>query len=179
MVDQNLGERATLMIDPTWAYGSLWKHPFGKILRFIYIDFEQGIQENVSPSWTDTDVIGRAEPYKTFTGLPSREIEVTFTFMNQSGDLDNEVVQPARFLDALKYPVYSAQQNVSYPPPTCILKIGSLLLARVILISGNITWKGPVDPDTLLPHMCEFPASFAVVRRFQSDLSYQFNGQWQ
>lgn len=179
MVDTNLGDRATLMIDPTWPYTSLWRHPFGSILRFIYIDFDNGIQESVTPNWSDTDVIGRAEPYKTFSGLPSREIHINFTFLNQSGDLNQEVVLPARFLDALKYPVYSTQSGISYAPPTCILKIGALLLARVVLTGGDLSWKGPVDPETLLPFQCEFQASFAVVRRFQPDLSYNFNGQWQ
>lgn len=179
MVDQNLGERATLMIDPAWPHSSLWRHPFGNVLRFTYIDFEEGVTESSSPEWIDTPVIGRAEPYKTFGGVTSREIEMTFVFMNQTGNLTNEVVLPARFLDALKYPVFSPQSGISYPPPTCILKVGSLLLARVVLMGGNLSWKGPVDTETLLPHQCTFSATFAVVRRFQTDLSYQFAGQWQ
>lgn len=178
MTDANLGERATLMIDPSWPHQALWNHPFGSILRFTYIDFEQGIQESVTPNWADTDVIGRAEPYKTFAGLPSREIQITFQFVNQTGNLNQEVVLPARFLDALKYPVYSTQSGFSYPPPTCLLKIGDLLTARVVLTGGDLAWKGPVDVDTLLPYQCEFQATFAVVRRFQPDLSYPFNGLW-
>lgn len=167
------------MIDPTWPHENLWRHPFGSILRFTYIDFEAGISESVTPNWVDTDVIARAEPYKTFAGSSSREIQLNFTFINQTGDLNSEVVLPGRFLDALKMPVYSPQSGISYAPPTCLLKIGNLLTARVVLTGGDLQWKGPVDVVTLLPHVCEFAATFSVVRRFQSDLSYNFAGQWQ
>jgi len=181
MPDATLGDLAFLRIDPSLdpAVKALWQHPYGDTLRFTYVDFEQGVGESVAPNYADTDVIGRAEPYKAFVGLPSREITLNFTFQVQDGDLLSEVVMAGRFLDALKYPLYSPQQDLSYPPPACILKIGALLTARVVLTGGDPQWKGPVDPDTLLPHTCEFQATFSVVRRFQADLGYRFQGQWQ
>jgi len=176
MAQGSIQERAYLVVDDPHG---LWRHPFGPVLRFTYIDFESGVQETVDSGWADTLPIGRAEPFKTFIGLASKEIQVNFTFQNFGGDLETEVLLPARFLDALKYPLYSVQQEISYAPPTCILKIGTLFIGRVILSSGSPTWKAPVDPDTLLPHTCEFSATFSVVRRFQPDLSYRFDGEWQ
>lgn len=181
MVDATFGNLAFLTLDPALDPGvrALWRHPHGEVLWFTYVDFEQGIGESVAPNYSDTDVIGRAEPFKAFVGLPSREITLNFTFQVQTGDLEHEVVLPGRFLDALKYPLYSTQQNRSYPPPVCLLKIGELLTARVVLTGGDPLWKGPVDLDTLLPHTCEFQATFAVVRRIQPDLVYRFRGEWQ
>jgi hypothetical protein len=179
MADQNLGDRATLMLDPTWPHANLWRHPFGSILRFTYIDFDDGIQESSTPEWAETPIIGRGEPYRTFVGVSSREIQIKFTFHNQTGDLQNEVVLPTRFLDGLKYPVYSAQSGLSYAPPTCILKIGALLIARVVLTGGEVSWRAPIDTATLLPYHSEYSATFAVLRRFQPDLGYRFDGHWQ
>lgn len=180
MFDVNLGDRAYITLDPTMdpSVAALWNHPNGKILRFMYIDFEAGITESVTPAYSDTEVIGRAEPYKAFIGLGSKEFQLNFTFMAQVGDPQNEVVNPARFLDALKYPMYSEAQDLSYPPPVCLLKIGTLFKARVVLTGGDPLWKGPVETETLLPHACEFNATFAVVRRQQPDLSYRFDNQW-
>lgn len=183
MADVALGNLAYIQIDPTLDLHvrNLWKLtcPLGDILRFRYIDFEAGIGEDVTPSYADTDVIGRGEPYKAFTGLPSKEFSISFIFQQQEGNPLREVVDEARFLDALKYPLYSYTQDISYPPPTCILRIGALFTARVLLTGGNPQWKGPVDPATLLPDVCEFQASFSVVRRLQPDLGYRFNGLWQ
>lgn len=166
------------MIDPTWPHVALWRHPFGRVLRFIYIDFDTGIQEGAAPDWATTATLGRAEPFQAYNGVGAREIQIHFTFQNQNGDLLNEVVLPARFLDALKYGVYNPAQQLSYEAPPCLLKIGSLLLARVILTAGDVSWKNGVDPETLLPYQAEVQATFTVVRRFQSDLSYRFDGQW-
>lgn len=177
--DSDLGDRCYVQIDPTWEYRNLWQHPQGQVLRFRYVDFEQGPEESVTPNYADTDVIARAEPYKAFVGLPSREINLNFTFMMQNGDPLSEVVFPARFLDALKYPVYDETQDLQFEPPPCVLKVGTLFFGRVILTGGDLAWKGPVDVDTLLPHQCEFNATFSVVRKQQPDLGYRFDGIWQ
>lgn len=179
MVDTTLGERASLLIHPRWKYRSLWRHPLGSILRFMYIDFEEGITESSAANYADIDVIGRGEPYRTFISTGAREIQITFRFHNQQGNLRDEVVLPARFLDALKYPVFDSGSQLSYEPPLCLLKIGSLLTARVILTGGDPTWRGPVDVDSLLPHYSEFQATFSVVREAQADLGYRFDGNWQ
>ena len=171
--------RGSLMLDPDWPGYSFWQNPLGKSLAFQFVDFQDSaIEETSVPNWTSTDPVGRAEPYQSYAGTSAREITLNFTFMNQSGDLLREVVYPGRFLDALKYPVYSYAQGISYPPPTCFIRIGSLLTARVIMTGGSPAWRGPIDPDTMLPHQCEFSATFTVVRRFATDLNYRNDGQW-
>lgn len=179
--DGNLGQRLTLALDPEWTarHGSLWRHPLGRTLRVTYADWEAGITESVSPNYAEADVIGRAEPYKAWLNNPSRQINLGFRFHAQginSTDataIEDEVILPARWLDALKYPVYNPQQNISYAPPPVILTIGSLLVARCVLTGGDIEWQfEAMDTDLLLPHAANFNATFEVVRTFKQDLSY-------
>lgn len=179
VVDANLGERLTLAIDPDWPHRSLWQHPLGTILRFTYADWSSGVTESVSPNYTETDVVGRAEPHKAWVNNPSRQIQIGFSFQAQGINsataqaIEEEVIQPMRWLDALKYPVYHPQQGVSYAPPPVILKIGTLLTARCVLTSGDMEWQfESMDTDLLRPHGGRFNATFDVVRSFKADLSY-------
>lgn len=186
MTDPNLGERCYVRIDPTWPHASLWRSPLGQTLYFTYVDFEGGIGESAVANYTDSDVTGRAEPYKSFLGNASKEIQLTISFVAQEGDLQREVVDPGRFLDALKYGLFDQGAGLTTEAPPCFLKIGTLFFGRVVMIGGDPQWLGPVDTETLLPHRCEFPATFAVVRQLQTsqanradgDLSYRFDGQW-
>jgi hypothetical protein len=76
--------------------------------------------------------------------------------------------------------IYASTKNLlTYAPPTCILKIGALLIARVVLTGGEVSWRAPIDTATLLPYHSEYSATFAVLRRFQPDLGYRFDGHWQ
>jgi hypothetical protein len=195
MVDSNLGDRLTITIDPSWPHISLWAHPFGNTLRVTFIDFAAGVQENAAPNYVNTEVVGRAEAYKAFLNTQNRQIQVPFRFraigqgsIDPRTAIENEVVQPARFLDALKYPVYDPNQNLSFAPPPVLVKFGELFLARCIVTGGDINWIfDPMEPDTLLPHGCDFNAQFEVVRAFRADLSYfpsgssggPISGDWQ
>jgi hypothetical protein len=194
-VDGNLGDRMTITIDPAWPHISLWASPLGRTLRVTFIDFAAGVQENAAPNYTNTEVVGRAEAYKAFLNTQNRQIQVPFRFRAQgqvSADprtaIEQEVVQPARFLDALKYPVHDPNQNLSFAPPPVIVKFGELFVARCVVTGGDLNWIfDPMEPDTLLPHGCDFNAQFEVVRTFRADLSYfptgssggPISGDWQ
>lgn len=181
MVDSSFGDRLTVRIDPNWPHRALWRHPLGETLRFTYMDFDQGVTEGVTPNYVAPETVGRAEAFKTYINTPNRAISVTFKFRAQGLDggaipsqtIETEVLQPIRFLDALKYPVFNPQQGISYAPPPVILKIGTLLTARCVLTAGDAAWDyEPMDPDTFLPQAAMFAATFEVVRTFKADLSY-------
>lgn len=184
MVEATLGDRLTVAIDPNWPHRSLWQHPLGSILRVAFVGFEDGISESVTPAYVDTEVVGRAEAYKTWINNPNRSIPVTFVFRAQGIDgttpedvIQREVIQPARFLDALKYPVLNPQQGIVYAPPPVILRIGNLLTVRCVLTGGDIEWNfEAMDPDLLLPHGAKFSATFEVTRSSTRDLGYFPNG---
>jgi hypothetical protein len=178
MTDPNLGARCYVMIDPSWEHRFLWRSPQGTRLNFTYVDFENGIDEAAQPNYGDTDITGRAEPYKAFLGNTSKEIQLSLNFVSQTGDLQSEVVNPGRFLDSLKYGLFDPGTELTTEAPPCLLKVGTLFFGRVVLTNGDPKWIGPIDTETLLPHQCQFEATFSVVRQFQADLSYRYNGQW-
>lgn len=179
VLEANLGERLTLAIDPLWPHQGLWQHPLGRVLRFTFLDWESGINEAVTPNYVNTEVVGRAESFKAYLNTPNRSISLTFLFRVQGTEsteirtaIEREVIQPARFLDALKYPVFNESQGISYAPPPVILKVGSLFTGRCVLTAGDPQWRGPWETEQLLPHACEMSCTFEVVRQFRTDLSY-------
>lgn len=173
-----LGDLCTVQIDPQWPYRAIWREDteLGEKLSFAFIDLSEGFSENVSPNYADTDVVGRAEQYKTFVGTSNREIPLTFRFQAQglpttalSADIaavcEAEVVAPALWLDALKHPVVDAA-GLSHAPPPVLLTVGRLIpAARCIVTQADVTWKEPFDPETLLPYGAEVQVVFTVVRR--------------
>ncbi len=189
--DQNLGERLTVEIDKSWNHRRLWDHPLGFKLNFTYVSlFDDGIQENASPNYADTDVVGRAELYKHWISTASREIPLTFHFVAQvrsegslQASLRTQVVWPARWLDKLKYPVYDQNAKISYPPPSVLLRIGSLFFGRCVLSAAEVQWKPPFDPISILPYNASVTCTFAVQRRSRPDLGYNRQsvdrGVWQ
>lgn len=183
-MDPNLGDRLTLTIDPAYQHRNLWQHPLGYVLRVPFVDWESGVTESVSVNYAETDVIGRAEPHKVWLNNSSRQVAIAFHFQVQGINsstaqaIEEEVIQPARWLDALKYPLFNAQQDVSYRPPPVILKIGTLLTARCVLTAGDIEWQyDQLDTEQLLPHAANFTATFDITRAFKADLSYFPSGQ--
>lgn len=185
-VDGPLVDLLTLEIDPTWEHKHLWQHPLGYKLAFTYVDLEEGFTESSSANYGDSEVLGRAEMYKTYTGTTNKEIPVTFRFQAQGAQgvdiaeaCRREVILPARFLDALKYPVYGVDEGISHAPPPCLLKIGELLFARVIVTAADPVWNGPFHPETLLPMGATVATTFTVVRRLDPFLRYSFEGVWQ
>jgi hypothetical protein len=173
-VTHGQGELLSLQIDPAYPYADKWTHPQGDKLSVVYFDTEGGISETTTPNYSDSEVVGRAEPFKTFSGTGSKEIAITFNFKAQGErSIKDEVIYPARFLDALKYPMSGSR--ISYPPPPCLLTIGSLFMARVVITAADITWEAPFEVDTLLPHGASVPVTFAVVRN-SGNLDYNFDG---
>lgn len=199
-----LGDLCTIEIDPGWTHLPYWleENRVGRKLSFAFLDFEADISEESSPNYADTEVVGRAEQFKTFTGLSNREFQLTFKFQAQglpqntagfeavrglialqiaggpgrsvevdavtraqlATVLEDEVVNPALWLDALKHPVIGAG-DLSHAPPPVLVTVGRLIpSSRCLLTGGSPIWKPPFDPETLLPFGAEFAATFTVVR---------------
>ncbi len=92
--------------------------------------------------------------------------------------IESEVVQPAKFLDALKFPLRQ-DNGISVGPPRVLLTIGRLLTMRAIVTAAQLDWKAPFDPDTLLPYGAEVNVTFTSV--YEKVTEYNFNGpqRWQ
>jgi hypothetical protein len=180
----NQGDLFTVEIDPTWTWVSpvygipngLWASPIGLRLSAQFVDLDDCITESAGVNYADTDIIGRAEAVKTWIGNGNRETTLVFKFHAQSpvysvtgaappptsavqSVIQKEVINPAQFLDALRYPVIDSQ-GVSHGPPPVILSIGSLLQMRSVVTACDIRWCPPFDPTTMLPHHAEVSVTF-------------------
>ncbi len=145
-------------------------------LAITYVDFEAGIPEGVTPAYADTDVIGRGEVYKHYLSTPAREVPVSFHFMVKGegqAAINQEVIYPARWLEKLKYPVTDTASGTAFPPPSCILHIGSFLHCRVVVTGAEIQWRQPFDAATLLPMYAVVNCTFAVQRLASTDMGYR------
>lgn len=84
----DLGDLLTIRVDPSWPHlkAFLDGNPFGASgdrQSFAFIDLEAGISEEAPPNYADTEVVGRAEQYKTFVGSANREYQFTIRFQAQ------------------------------------------------------------------------------------------------
>jgi hypothetical protein len=159
---------------------------------FIYwSNDEDGISEQVALNYSATQIPGRAESYQTYMGAENRQIGLNLWFyaledygtwgrpLTEGTETTNPNLFPwqgndaspssvvfwARWLDQLKQPLLDPTTKLSHAPPPCILRIGKLLVARVILADMNLTWHGPFVPGDMLPHSAECACTFTVVRR--------------
>ena len=184
---------AVVTIDPFWLSQHL-DYPLGPLgskLACKYVDLESGITETVGVNYADSDVVGRAEAYKTYMGSANREIQLTFHFVVDKDDpltvplfgsgnteadvtgltLDDLVVQPALWFDSLKQP-WVGSDGLSHAPPPCYLQIGELFVGRCVVTDASITWHHPFSVYTLFPHHSEVQVTFAVVRETIENYSF-------
>lgn len=170
----------TVQIDPIWfaQYGNLWKSPLGRLVGITYMDTDSGITESAQAHYADIDVIGRAQVFKTYMGTANREVPLVFHFqaqgisgLNMTETLKNEVINPAKWFDALNFPIDN--NGVSLAPPPVILTIGQLLVMRAI-VAPVVKWNYPVDPTTMLPLSCDVECTFIAVDETLGD--YNFDG---
>ena len=104
----------------------------------------------------------------------------------ESDDLDvaviqDEVINPVRFLDSLKYPIVDEESEISFAPPPCLLQLGQLFLGRVVVTEVQIVWKAPYDPLTFLPLGADVQLAVAVVRTVPTNYYVPdgpMTGQW-
>ncbi len=176
-----------------WPYRQQWiaragVGGLGGQMHPTFFDSDGGITETVGVNYTDTNVVGRPEQYKQYTGTNNREISVNLHFHAQgspwggatSQTLDDwlrqEVQSPVRWLDSLRFPFIEVIGNdrISHAPPPIMLYIGELIAMRCLLTEAPITWKAPFSPQSLLPHGAEVNCTFTAVS--QSVGNYQFSG---
>ena len=183
------GSRFYLTIDNGWlarvgGTSDAWESPLGKRLAVSFYDLEEGLEESSDVNYTEGEpILGRAEGYKSYVGTGNKTIPLNFKFQAQGGGsgttrdkLQREVVDPARWLEALKYP-YKSPSGISYSPPRVQLYIGDLLRARCIADEVSIRWGSPFDPDSMLPYAAEVSCSFVVVRKKITNYSFR-NPSW-
>ena len=167
-----LGPLLRLQIDSQSKAGRLWRRERDASLSTRFADiFEDGFEEEADVNYSETEIIGRAENHQTWINNGNRNISITFKFHvegDEAPDVQEAiiagVVEPARWLEALKYPLVDQSGSV-IAPPRATLQMGQLYTGRVIATSVTPAWKGPWDQDSLLPHHAEVSATFTEVNK--------------
>lgn len=161
-------------------------------LNATFFDTEGGINETVGVNYADTNVIGRAEQYKQYTGTSNREIMLTLQFRAQGAPtgggsgltrknwLIEEVQKPVRWLDSLRFPYISENGNsrLSHAPPPIMLYIGELLAMRCVLSDAPIHWQGPWDVESMLPYGADVMCTFTAVSTEISNYGFSGPHRW-
>jgi hypothetical protein len=175
-----------LYIDPAWKYATDWGNAAqpigGNFNNFTFPELDDGITEECAANYATTDIIGRAEAFKTYIGTGNRQVSLLIKFFAQGlgvnagnyyAALQQEVQQPVRWLDSLKFP-FTDSSGVSHGPPPCILMIGQLLFLRVIIEQATIRWMPGWDTNTMLAHAAEVQLQMTAVT--PSLGNYQYTG---
>jgi hypothetical protein len=158
--------------------------PYGALQQFaIFTSLdEDGFQEIIPSNYTTDDIVGRSEPYLTWVnnGLHTFDITVEIAAQDPLDLIDpaaggyaqsNPMLQ-ARWYQQLTVPLYDPSTDQGIEPAPVIVQIGGLLVARCIVQSANVTWKGPWEPGTMGPHGATVALSFAVQRIPQGIFDY-------
>lgn len=175
-----LNNLISIEIDPEWwaRFGLLWKSPLRNRISVSFMENEQ-ITERAEVRYADNEVIGRAESYKSWMGTGNRELTLPLRFRVQGltgvdlwASLRNEVSDPAKWLEALKYGIND--NGVVYPPPPVIIVIGQLIVMRAVATAIELTWLPPWDPTTGLAHAANVECTFTGTHLELGN--FEFNG---
>lgn len=169
----------TIMVERSSPAGKIWesiKPPetgSGDIykLNIMFMDeFDSGITESSQPEYVGSKVVGRAEEFKSYAGTSNRELNLKCKFRVQGLEsyssvqaaIEREVLNPAKWLDALKYPIID-DQGIARNPPSVILTIGKLLTMRCIVTKADVSWQAPWDVESMYPFGADVDCTFTSV----------------
>jgi len=169
----------SVMIDQNYVYRSLWGLIHGVFrIEAIFMELAEGITETATVQYDEEHIVGRASSILSFMGVSARQIPLTFRFHVQGrvgstgGDTDSamiaeairdEVLEPVKFLEALKYPVVD-EMGLAHAPPPVILTIGRLAVMRAVVHECQVTWQAPWLIEAMLPYGADVQVTFAEVQ---------------
>ena len=117
------------------------------VLEFLYFE---SLTMEVSATWEQTPVRGRAEPYHFYANTTARTWSFHLEFhagYDQSDDIDSiNVLNQVRFFERLQYPILSG--GLLKPPPRVMMQVGRIIPDVTGLIKNvRIQWGAPFDDD--------------------------------
>jgi hypothetical protein len=169
-------EQLRVMIDPSYPHLELWGSVHSKAyVDAVFMELGDGISETATVHYEEEQIIGRASSILSYTGVSARQISLVFRFHVQgsapsSGDsatiaqaIRDEVLLPAKFFEALKFPLVDAM-GLAHAPPPVILTIGQLSTMRAVVQDCQTTWQAPWLPVEMLPYGADVSVTFAEVQ---------------
>lgn len=108
--------------------------------------------DSKSPTWSNTNIIGRSSPIKGYSHSESRKITFVFNFHSSVEQDDpttpQDVYEACQFLISLAYPDYDGGIK---PPHAVLISLGPLTM-RGVVSNVQATYKGPWDINTGHPY---------------------------
>lgn len=124
--------------------------------------FPESISDNTPVEYTNTVIPGRSEPYRVYahSGPRTLNFDLRFHVSVDAYDLGLPEHVKARvdWLRSLAYP--QVVRGVVTHPPVVRIIVGDLINSRCIATSANVTYEGPWETDTMLPHQSRVQLSF-------------------
>jgi len=120
-----------------------------------------GIDEEQNPQYAEDLVLGRVEPFTTWTSEGGDTFSLNFSFAAQNftdtvlvptGNPELNIMLVGRYLQALSRPLYDAPNDQTIEPPVVIVSIGMLKVARAVVRSCRLKWSGDFAPATMVPN---------------------------
>jgi len=153
--------------------------------KFIYFrGFVTGITENVSPSFTPTNYIGRSEPVYSYERA---ERDISFNIKVYPANLiqQNRMYEKIERLTSLAYPQYIEDENFTrMKPPFTELYMAHIgkkqkgQLGYIKSLSYTVNESGDWDSIRSLPRMFDIAISYQIINRRPPSLrdDYKFYG---
>ena len=149
---------------------------------FIYFrGYINGITENLSPSWTPTNYIGRSEPVYSYERA-ERDISFNLAVYPQNRKEEEFMYQKINRLTSLVYPEYMADTNgvTRMKPPFTemfMAHIGSKTVGQfgyIKSLSYTVNESGDWNALELLPRVFNIAISYQIVNRKPPGMDTQF-----
>jgi hypothetical protein len=134
----------------------------------------EGLSENVSPSWSAVNYIGRSEPTYVYE-RGERDINFTLKLVAQTRDELDSIYQKMNRLTSLCYPKYKEENPIQYSktrmqPPLTKLRLGELYGKENNELTGFIkSLSYSIDPENIW----EVEKGARVPRNITATISYQ------
>jgi len=158
----------------------------------VFRAYLEGLSENISPSWSSHNYIGRSEPVYTYERA-EREIQFTLKLAAQSPDELKTIYKKMNRLTSLCYPEYSVDENLStsekeklkMKPPLTKLRIGEyfgktddelmgFLKSVAYSIDQTSTWE--VQEGARVPRHITVSIGYQVIHGTVPSLDTNFYG---
>lgn len=148
----------------------------------VFIYSLPDITDTKSASYSDTTVIGRSSPIKTYSQSDNRSISIQFHFFatNQTELINN--IFNLRAIQSATYPREGDFGAPFIPPPVCRLKCGALLSnSELCVILKNYSVKYPTDVTWAQVGGVDLPGSvdtFGVPGEYYFPIKFDVDTTW-
>ena len=132
----------------------------------------EGLNENVSPTWSEENYIGRSEPVYVYERA-TRDVNFTFNVFAFTKSELSKIYEKLQYLTSMCYPQYKKDENFGdkerMKPPIIKLRIGELYGKNGNELAGHITALTYTWPDNAVwetkngervPKLCQVNITF-------------------